>query len=827
MKSPFFLAAVAVLGISCPATTLAKGSAQLQGIDFSVDTVSHFKIGPGLTQSKLVFTTTGRSFNAFVLNLDRAAAPGVRVKVDVGNDSCNTAERITSIAKRKTNDTTQYLAGINGDFFITSSFTSGHPLGNQILGYPNMSCVTEGKIIAPDIIDINSRENALIVGSDGMWIDATDLKYKLLNNDGSQSESCAAVNYPRQDNEVIVYNSYMGHYTKTTSQGREIICRLADGAKWAVNQPVEFVVDSDWHTGQSLIPNDGIVISCGPDYKNDFIDALKKGDSVKLEIELSLPAFGNIKPDILEVCGGDVRILKENVTTTEAIRWINTPSAKYSRSLVGYSLDRNHVVMCSVDASSQSSGVTYYEAADLMRYLGCYDALDLDGGGSTAIWSHSHGIFNHLRDGSERAVGNGLFFVLDADRPTDVTSIAFADHTVTLPRYGLYRPEIMGYNKHGQLVQTQLTDYILEAPQALGSITDNGHALLASGSGTHLLTVRCGDMTADIAVTIADATAATPAVKAFLLDGYHDAQIVLNATVGDNVMQVAPQAYTWTVEDPSVVTVSATGVLTGLKNGTTVVTGELGDSKIELPVTVERPEAASLSLFDNWNTADWTTTKSALTINGITANEDGGLTVDYTITGTRGTQLTLTNLTKFYSCPDGVELTYSHNTIPMTSVTLNIQPANAAKALSVNSQTVLEADRTGRVSFDIASAIDLSDPAVYPLQFKSLRFMPKAKTGTYQLKVNNIEGLYSYYSNSIDDITVPDGPANGTLICTTTDGGNVTLPFSADAIAAYTPAGTLVATTAGTDSVTLPVAGIYIIRATAYGKTFTARVAVK
>lgn len=398
MKKLLLTAAASACIIGASATT-----ANLQGITFRVDTINHYTVGPGLTQSHLVFRGSASYFDAYVLDMNVAEAKNMRVKVDVGRDSCNTAEAITSIAKRKTTPDTQYLAGINGDFFITASFANQHEFGNAILGYPNMSCVTGGKIVAPDMIDITSRENALIVGSEGMWIDATDLKYRLLDNSGDIVVDATAVNYPRRDEEMVVYNSYMGKYTKTSPQGREIVLRPADGAKWRVNKTVKFVVDGDWHAGQSLIPEDGIVISCGPKYSNDFIDGLKKGDIVKLKIVLSLPAFNKLKPDVLEVCGGDVRILKEDVTTTEAIRWINTPSARYSRSLVGYSKDRDHVVMCAVDAGNGSTGVTYFEAADLMRFLGCWDALDLDGGGSTAIWSHSHGIFNHLRDGSERA----------------------------------------------------------------------------------------------------------------------------------------------------------------------------------------------------------------------------------------------------------------------------------------------------------------------------------------------------------------------------------------------------------------------------------------
>lgn len=801
--------------------TAVAATADIQGTQFSVDTLTHFSVGPGVTHSHLVFSTPSAHFDAYVFDMNVAEAKNMRIKVDVGRDSCNTAERITSIAERKTTDNTQYLCGINGDFFITSAFAAQHEFGNAILGYPNMSCITGGKIVAPDIIDITSRENAFIVGSDGMWIDATDLKYRVLDNTGETIVDATAVNYPRRDNEMVVYNSYMGKYTKTSAAGREIVLRLAEGSKWTVNKSVKFIVDGDWHAGQSLIPDNGIVISCGPNYHNDFIDGLKKGDIVKLKIVLSLPAFEKIKPDILEVCGGDVRILKENVTTTEAIRWINTPSARYSRSLVGYSQDRSHVVLCAVDLGNGSCGVSYYEAADLMRYLGCWDALDLDGGGSTTAWEQSHGIFNYLRDGSERAVGNGIFFVLDAPKPTDIKTIRFADHVMRLPRYGKYEPVIYGYNEYGQLIDTDVKGFTLEAPAELGSVAEDGASLLASGNGSHVLRAHLGELSADIVVSIDNSVTATPRVDKYLLNTYRPFEIILEAPVGDKMMKVSAEAYTWTVADPSVASVDAKGMLSGLKNGTTVVTGVLGDSKIELPVTVERPESNSIDVVDTWVPGDWTFGLTGIKPATMTANEAGGATIDYKVTSTRGTSLTIKNSKTLYSLPDGFEVELGQEGPALESLTLNIAPANS-RSVAIKTTAVPTAGQVGKVTFDLASAFDLDDPAIYPLTFNSLAVYVPKKTGTYSLKINKLAAIYSYVANGVDEIAVPDVVAEK-LICKV-NGNVVELPFTADRVEVFAASGVEVLSAAATDAVTLPGAGFYIVRATLGSKTLSARV---
>ena len=206
--------------------------ADLDGTKFNIDTVYCQVVGPGITRSQLSLTAPGRSVSVYTSTLSRSAGatPGVvEPRVIIGKDQCRTAESLTSMAARHTGGDTQYLTGINGDFFITSSFAQNHEFGNNILGYPNMACVIDGKIAAPDMIDIVSRENALIIGSEGWWIDATDFKYRVLSNDGEIKVDATAVNYPRRDGEMVVYNSYMGSATNTAANGREIVLKMADG----------------------------------------------------------------------------------------------------------------------------------------------------------------------------------------------------------------------------------------------------------------------------------------------------------------------------------------------------------------------------------------------------------------------------------------------------------------------------------------------------------------------------------------------------------------------------------------------------------------------
>jgi exopolysaccharide biosynthesis protein len=75
------------------------------------------------------------------------------------------------------------------------------------------------------------------------------------------------------------------------------------------------------------------------------------------------------------------------------------------------------VLLITVDGrSAESYGMNLAELTFLARQLGCRDALNLDGGGSTTLWIENKGVVNYPSDNKkfdhegERAVSNALVF---------------------------------------------------------------------------------------------------------------------------------------------------------------------------------------------------------------------------------------------------------------------------------------------------------------------------------------------------------------------------------------------------------------------------------
>ncbi|MFN7131188.1 MAG: phosphodiester glycosidase family protein, partial [Myxococcales bacterium] len=84
-------------------------------------------------------------------------------------------------------------------------------------------------------------------------------------------------------------------------------------------------------------------------------------------------------------------------------------TARHPRTAVGLSQDARTLYLAVVDGRQTASvGMTCTELGNLMKGLGAYDALNLDGGGSSTMYVAGRGVVNSPSDGTERVVANHL-----------------------------------------------------------------------------------------------------------------------------------------------------------------------------------------------------------------------------------------------------------------------------------------------------------------------------------------------------------------------------------------------------------------------------------
>lgn len=121
-------------------------------------------------------------------------------------------------------------------------------------------------------------------------------------------------------------------------------------------------------------------------------------------------AYSSLKGDIMEAVGGRQQVLSAGSVTS-------VKNNKYApRTAVGVSADRKKVIMAVVDGrrAGHSNGADYPELGKMLKAMGAYNGINLDGGGSsTFVVRETSGfvVKNKPSDGVERAVVNGLAVV--------------------------------------------------------------------------------------------------------------------------------------------------------------------------------------------------------------------------------------------------------------------------------------------------------------------------------------------------------------------------------------------------------------------------------
>ena len=90
---------------------------------------------------------------------------------------------------------------------------------------------------------------------------------------------------------------------------------------------------------------------------------------------------------------------------------------RHPRTAAGITEDNKLILLVVDGRSSQSYGMSIAELAETMKALGCVDAMNLDGGGSSTAWIKEIGVINHPSDNKqfdnkgERAVGNSIVVI--------------------------------------------------------------------------------------------------------------------------------------------------------------------------------------------------------------------------------------------------------------------------------------------------------------------------------------------------------------------------------------------------------------------------------
>lgn len=122
---------------------------------------------------------------------------------------------------------------------------------------------------------------------------------------------------------------------------------------------------------------------------------------------LSFPANGNYFAAKTGIGGGPVLIADGVIRNTWSAEMLSgiSPTSAQPRTAVGVTANREVVLFVCQGRGTTYAGLTTAQVANILKDLGCVEALNLDGGGSTCMLVNGNPVFTPS-DGSQRAVAN-------------------------------------------------------------------------------------------------------------------------------------------------------------------------------------------------------------------------------------------------------------------------------------------------------------------------------------------------------------------------------------------------------------------------------------
>ena len=723
-------------------------------LQYAIDTLESYQVGPGIVYTRFDITNSASTRHCYIYEVD-LTNPYNMVEESHSTTMGNT-ERMADAHVRLDSANHRSIGSVNCNFWIVSSQDDGKY--NNLTGVPCTGQVRNGKI-GTNITNWNIGHG----NADPVLGRSQDIGYLMIDGQkrahidqfswdahlaiGDQAMPISEVNRNRSnpgDNDLVMFNSDMG--TKATLTKAQIDERLGTNLPlievvvkleqdWAINQHLFAQVVSINTTGGTKI-EDGYAVFRGRGTGKTFLETAKVGDRVQFIIGM-YESHSHERPDIKQLSAGNCYVMREGRLTNR--NWNEDYNNKnYPRTGFGVSKDHNTLWLMVME----KPGMYTHEMASILRHFGAWEAAGADGGGS-AQFNLGGQILNPTTEGVPRAVGNSIFLFSTAPDDNVVTEMRTTSTFIRLPKYAAIKPEFLGYNQYGMLVNKKLSNVVLSCAPETGYITDDGY-FVCLGSG--VLTAQFGNATLPIDIVLVDAVSPKLRLDSVIVSTGWDYPIEINGELDNKQFEMLPSAFDWTIDDPTVCHVE-NGIVKGLKNGRTTVHGTIGDITLHLIVNVQAPEHTPylwenlISIEDRWTLK---TTSSAWKTN-FNANADGLAELYVNYNGGRAPHVTLDADSALYSTPHALELRFTPQDNLIEKVIISMKRAGDNSTYPYTAQELV-ADELNSVYVDFNTLFDVeNDHAIYPITLETIKFSINSKAEKQEYRIP-IEGIYLHYA---------------------------------------------------------------------------------
>lgn len=457
------------------------------------------------------------------------------------------------------------VAGVNADFF----------------GLKGKYSASFGPVIKDgEIISIGTDKNLtsnefaayFMTQSGDSFIDFLKFTADFVNDAGAKLE-LASINKITE----LVYPMY---FSKSAASSTADIDKRISGL-------VKMVVENDTIT---YISNPGEVVQC-PDngyliiVKDSYADYARTNFKIGDHVSTIMRSSVNLD-SIKTAVGGAGRILSNGSVVSEG----TIISGRQPRTALGISQDEKTLILMVVDGRGTSIGATHSEMAELLKEYGAYNAMHLDGGGSSTMVAETVNddklnVKNTLSEGTQRNIMTALG-VFNTSQTGALTQLAFEPSTDKSFVGESVSLTVKGFDDYYNKINVPADQVSYTVTSGAGKI--NGNTLTATEPGIVSVVAQYNGLTSSADVKFSYPNALTPSVSHITINPGDTISLSFNGMDREGFSApISPNSVSFTLSNNNLGTINpSNGTFTATNKGTGYITCISGTAICYIGVSV-------------------------------------------------------------------------------------------------------------------------------------------------------------------------------------------------------------------------------------------------
>lgn len=476
------------------------------------------------------------------------------------------------------------LAGTNADYFSSQTLV------------PMSTAIVDGKILTKDA----SGQDAVGILEDGTaFISYVYFNSVLIREDGSEV-NIYNINKYRQPYAAYMMTREFSDTTRNTTKGFDVILGSVEG-EMKIGDKITAVVESVTENSSAItIPEGKIVITVDSKAPEEFLKPISSL-AVGEKVTINFSATGDKRWSQVKTGMGSVggRLLINGEINS------NLPTGAAPRTAIGVK-DDGSIILYTLDGRKpdHSYGAQLKTLAKRMQELECVDALNLDGGGSTAIsvqfpGNSSSSVINKPSDGKERKISTHIVFTNTAENLGEAAQLHLYPKTSYILTGATIQLDLKATDS-GFYPTSVPDDVVYSVQEGKNSTISQDGLFKANDSSTVIVYAKNDLLTTSIAITCLKTPTSIKVknsstgkeITALTLDPGEAVSLSADAYGGYNKLISTNECFTWEC-DSNIGKIDPSGMFkaTDKFGETGNIRIKAGDKSVEIPVSLASADA--------------------------------------------------------------------------------------------------------------------------------------------------------------------------------------------------------------------------------------------